>query len=177
MTTIERLTTDQACAALPELIELLQDAVAHGASVGFLPPLTNADAEHYWRDMIADLQRGTRILLVARDGAGVIGTAQLDLPSKPNARHRAEVQKVLVHTRARRQGIGRALMLEIEAVARQIGRSLLVLDTRQGDAAEQLYHQLGYVVAGTIPQYAQSAGGQLDASIFFYRILADNDKR
>lgn len=175
MTTIERLTTDQARAVLPDLIELLQDVAAHGASVGFLPPLTSADAEHYWQDVIADLQDSARLLLVARDGAGVTGTAQLDLPSKPNARHRAEVQKVLGQTRARRQGIGRALMLGIEVVARQIGRSLLVLDTRQGDAAEQLYRQLGYTVAGTIPQYAQSADGQLDTSVFFYRILPDND--
>ena len=151
----------------------MQDSVAHGASIGFLPPLADDEAQHYWQGVIADLRHRSRMLLVARDEAGVIGTAQLDLPWKPNARHRAEVQKVLVHSRARRRGIGRALMLEIEAVARQAGRSLLVLDTRQGDPAEQLYRQLGYIAAGVIPSYAQSADGQLDPCVFFYRLLPD----
>lgn len=170
---IEELNPESAVAALPELVALLQDAVDDGASVGFLPPLSRAEALAYWGDVLEDLERGTRLLLVARDEAGVVGSIQLDLPSKPNARHRAEVQKLLVHTRARRRGLARALLTALEHRALQAGRTLLVLDTRQGDAAEQFYLRQGYTVAGTIPGYARSANGQLHGSVFFYRLLAE----
>jgi ribosomal protein S18 acetylase RimI-like enzyme len=174
MLTIEQLTAGQAAAALDELVELLQDAVASGASVGFLPPLSSAEARDYWGVVCAAVGHGARMLLVARQGRQVIGSVQLELPAKPNASHRAEVQKLLVHTRARRQGIGRRLMEEVEAAALQAGRTLLVLDTRQGDAAERLYARHGYTRAGAIPQYAQSADGTLHTTVFFYRVL-END--
>lgn len=171
--TIEELNPDSAAAALPELAALLQDAVRDGASVGFLPPLSQREALAYWSEVLEDLERGTRLLLVARDQDGVAGSVQLDLPGRPNARHRAEVQKLLVHTRARRRGLGRALLVALERRALQAGRTLLVLDTRQGDAAEQLYLRQGYTAAGVIPGYARGAGGQLDSTVVFYRRLAE----
>lgn len=112
------LTADEAVALLPALRELLQDAVASGASVGFLPPLADAEADEYWAGVIAALRAGSRALLVARDDAGALtGTVQLDLPTRANGRHRAEVAKLLVHRRARRQGLGRALMRALEGAA------------------------------------------------------------
>ena len=87
----------------------------------------------------------------------------------PNAKHRAEVMKLMVHRRARGQGIGRALMLGLEEEARRVGRTLLVLDTRAGDAAERLYARLGYTRVGVIPRYARSASGSLDDTVYFYR--------
>ena len=171
MITIERLTGAQLHDAQAELIQLLDDAVTSGASVGFLPPLAPSEAQSYWQGVGADLEHETRALLIARDAAGIVGTVQLELPSKPNARHRAEVQKLLVHTRARRQGIAQMLMDAIEALAAQEGRRLLVLDTRHGDDAERLYRRRGYVEAGTIPLYARSADGSLHTTIIFYREL------
>ncbi|HEY0735935.1 MAG TPA: GNAT family N-acetyltransferase [Herpetosiphonaceae bacterium] len=171
MITIERLTSARLQAVQSELIRLLDDAVASGASVGFMPPLAPSEALHYWQSVSADLEREARALLVARDDEGIVGTVQLALPLQPNARHRAEVQKLLVHTRARRKGVGQALMAAIEALAVQEGRNLLVLDTRQGDDAERLYRRLGYIEAGAIPLYAQSADGSLHTTIFFYRQL------
>jgi ribosomal protein S18 acetylase RimI-like enzyme len=96
---------------------------------------------------------------------------QLDLVTKPNRIHRAEVQKLLVHTRVRRQGLGLALMNAVEAVAREAGRSLLLLDTREGDPAENLYLALRYTKLGVIPNYARSLNGLLEGSVFFYRFL------
>jgi acetyltransferase len=90
---------------------------------------------------------------------------------RPNARHRAEVTKVMVHTKTRRQGIGRALMRVVEAEARRRGRTTLVLDTRRGDHAERLYAGAGWTLAGLIPKYARSANGRLDASAFYYKLL------
>jgi GNAT superfamily N-acetyltransferase len=170
---IEALDREAARRYEPALIALLQDSVDGGASVGFLPPLTLTEAKAYWRTVADAVGAGTRVLLVARDGTDVVGTAQLDLATRPNARHRAEVMKVMVHRTARRGGIGRALMLTLEVEARRLGRTTLVLDTRQGDHSERLYLSVGWRFAGVIPRYARSAGGQLDPSAFYYRLLDD----
>ena len=168
---IERLDAQQTAENLPGLVALLQDSVDSGASVGYLPPLSDEDAMDYWHSVIGEVQAQARILWIARQADRLIGTVQLYLEGRPNGRHRAEVQKLLVHTQARRQGVGRALMAALEAAARAAGRSLLVLDTRQGDASELLYAKIGYIKAGTIPDYARSADGGLAASVFYYRRL------
>ncbi|HNP74440.1 MAG TPA: GNAT family N-acetyltransferase [Kouleothrix sp.] len=171
MLTIEQLSPEAAHAALPALADLLADSVASGASIGFLPPFGAAEARDYWEAVIADMRQASRLLLLARRDAAPVGTAQLELATKPNALHRAEVQKVLVHSQARRQGIGRALMAALATLARQHGRSLLVLDTRQGDPSEQLYRSAGYTLAGTIPGYARNADGTLAATALYYHVL------
>jgi ribosomal protein S18 acetylase RimI-like enzyme len=96
---------------------------------------------------------------------------QLDLSTRANGRHRAEVIRLLVHRRARRRGLGRALMEAVEAEARRRERTTLVLDTRAGDPSEALYQSLGWQRAGVIPRYARSANGAFDASAFYYKLL------
>ena len=171
MIAIEQLTADQAHINVDDLVELLRDSVAGGASVGFLPPLEIDEARAYWSGAIADMAEGALLLLIARQEGSVVGTIQLALAQKPNARHRAEVQKLMVHTRARRQGIGQALLTAADDAARRAGRTLLVLDTRAGDPSEQLYLKHGYTRVGAIPQYARSANGELHATAIFYRLL------
>ena len=172
MTTVEVLDADATARSAGALAAILKDSVDGGASVGFLPPLGAAEATAYWREVADAVRGGTRVLLAARDSdGGLVGTAQLDLPEKPNARHRAEAMKVMVLTRARRRGVGRALMLALEAHARRLGRTTLVLDTRQDDPSEKLYLSVGWRPAGVIPRYAESAGGALDGSAFYYRLL------
>lgn len=168
---IDILRHEEEPAVQAELIHLLQDTVASGASVGFLPPLSDEDAREYWHAVFEEVAGGTHILLVAREAGRIVGSVQLALATKPNASHRAEVQKLFVLQTQRRRGTGRALMQAIEQVASSHGRTLLVLDTRQGDAAEQLYRKIGYCEAGVIPAYARGAAGELHATIFFYKIL------
>ena len=156
-----------------QLADLLQDAVEDGASVGFLPPLTLEQAEDYWQGLTDDVAKGNCLLWIAQQDERTVGTVQLLLAGKANGLHRAEVAKLLVHTTARRQGVGRLLMLAAEEQAASLGRSTLVLDTRQGDAAEALYQAMGYHKAGTIPQYARSASGDLDATTFYYKLLPE----
>lgn len=153
---------------IAELAEILVAVVVQGASVGFLPPLTADAAEAYWR---TGLEPGT-ILLVAEQDGRIAGTAQLALALRPNGRHRAEVNKVLVHPAFQRQGIGRALLEAIEVIARREGRTLLHLDTREGDPANRLYQSLGYIEAGRIPCWARSADSTLQATVFYYKLLA-----
>ncbi len=171
---VEVLGVDQAAREIRALVGLLQDAVDSGASVGFLPPLGEAEGEAYWRAVVESVREGSCVLLGAREADGaLVGTAQLLLAMRANGSHRAEVAKVIVHTKARRRGIGRALMLALEGRARGLGRTTLVLDTRRGDPSEQLYTSVGYTLAGVIPRYARSANGALDPSAFYYRVLTE----
>lgn len=168
---IELLNPIQAQAALPDFVDLLCATVDQGASVGFLPPLPAPEAEHYWQTILADLAQSRLLLWGARQEGRIVGTVQLHPVPKPNGSHRAEVAKLLVHPRSRRQGIARALMLALEKEARARGRITLVLDTRQGDPSERLYTELGYVKAGVIPNYARNGEGTLDPTVFYYKLL------
>ena len=122
-------------------------------------------------EVFEEVARQSKILLVAFKGETLVGTAQLALATKPNAPHRAEVQKLFVHTGARQQGIAQILMKAIEEEAQKAGRSLLVLDTRQGDPSEQLYQKLGYIQSGIIPQYVIDETGQFSATVVYYKII------
>lgn len=154
-----------------ELSALLIDCVGSGASVGFLPPLPAPEAEQYWDGVSGDLRGGGRVLLIARAGDHIAGAVQLSLCMKANGRHRAEVEKLMVHTSHRSGGLGRALLGAIEQVAREHHRTLLVLDTRTGDVASTLYRKTGYTECGQIPAFALSANGQLEGTTFFYKQL------
>jgi GNAT superfamily N-acetyltransferase len=156
---------------LDALDALLRDAVASGASVGFLPPLAPEESRAYWQETLAEVAAGTRLALGAWLDGGLVGAVQVALATKPNARHRGEVQKLLVHTKARRQGIAQALLGAIEHMALESGRALLILDTEQGSDAERLYRRVGYSEAGVIPRFAATAAGPLTATVIFYKEL------
>lgn len=155
----------------PTLGALLRDAVESGASVGYLPPLEQDMAAAYWQEVERDVAAGRRVLLAAFEGPDLLGSVQLELAQKANAGHRAEVQKLMVFRTARRRGVGRALMAEAEEAALVRGRTLLVLDTRAGDDAEQLYRALGWTEAGRIPAYARAANGKLEPTVLFFKQL------
>ncbi len=171
---IEELEATTAAAEVPALAEVLQASVEAGASVGFVLPFPQAEAEAWWRaEVLPALAQGERRLLAARLGGRLVGTAQLALAERPNGRHRAEVAKLLVHPAARRRGVARALMRRLEALALAEGRSLLILDTREGDAAQPLYASLGYSLAGVVPGYARAPEApRLEATAFMYKRLA-----
>ena len=153
--------------------DVLHSTVRAGGSVSFVLPFSIGDARAFWRDrVLPGVRAGTRRVLVARDGERIIGTVQLDLATPPNQPHRADVLKLLVHPDARRQGVARALMLEVEAIARAEGRTLLTLDTVTGGSAERLYLSLGYVAVGVIPGYARPpAGGELEPTTILYKVV------
>jgi len=155
------------------LVELLRECVAGGASIGFLAPLAVEEAEAYWRKVIGDLASGGRTILVAREAGGrIVGSAQLAYETKPNGRHRAEVQKVMVRPAQRRRGIAARLMGAVEAQARTRGVWLLFLDTSDGHAgARTFYEALAYVYAGGIPGYALDPHGTPEANAIFYKTL------
>lgn len=150
-----------------ELSRVLIDVVQEGASIGFLPPLQMEAAQAYWTSVLDDHVK----LWVAKVNGVIVGTVQLHLVTKPNGTHRAEIAKLLVHPTAQRRGVGRSLMINAESRARVENRSLLVLDTREGDPSNSLYRSLGYEEAGRIPYFAQSAEGHLDTTVLYYKRL------
>ena len=168
---IERVSREQGLADIDELIAVLRDSVDNGASVGFLPPLTYDEAWRYWVKALDQVASGERLLLTARRDGRIVGTVALGLETRPNGAHRAEVQKLLVHSACRRQGIARALMTQVEDAARAEGKTLLFLDTREGDAAEMLYERMDYTRLGSIPGYARNADGSFDPTVIFYKLL------
>ncbi|HUI19296.1 MAG TPA: GNAT family N-acetyltransferase [Alphaproteobacteria bacterium] len=166
-----RQLTEVTEAQLRELALVLIDCVEGGASVSFMHPLALPKAVAFWRGIAGDAARGVRALLVAEDETGIVGTVQVVLGQPENQSHRADISKMLVHRRARRRGIGAALMCAAEDVARQCGKSLLVLDTASGDA-ERLYARLGWTLVGIIPDYAFWPKGGLGSTSYYYRRLA-----
>ncbi|UOQ72617.1 GNAT family N-acetyltransferase [Hymenobacter cellulosilyticus] len=168
---IRELTAAEAQAQIPALTALFQDALDSGAALGFLAPTAPGELEAYWQEVAEAVAEGNRILLVADDNGQLLGTTQLDLATKSNGLHRAEVCKVMVHTQARRQGIARRLLEAVEEKARQRQRTTLLLDTRQHDPSEQLYQRLGYVAGGVIPDFARSSSGELHATVIYYKLL------
>jgi GNAT superfamily N-acetyltransferase len=159
-------------AQIEGLADVLIDCVEGGASVSFMSPLPRDRAVAFWRRVGQGVVAGERVLLVAEDARGVCGTVQLVLDQPENQPHRAELAKLLVHRRARRHGLGEALMRAAETAARECGKSLLVLDTAS-EEAERLYERLGWVRVGAVPGYALLPQGGLCGTTFYYRDLGD----
>lgn len=155
---------------LPALTALLLDSVAHGASLGFLADLDPAVATAWWRAVL-DRLGPAHLLWTLHEGERLIGTVQLALCEKPNGRHRAEVQKLIVHSTARGRGLASVLLRALEQAAAALGCSLLVLDTEAGSLAERVYAHLGWLKAGEIPAYAASPDGRLAPTALYYKLL------
>lgn len=168
---IRMLDAAATAAHAAQLRALLLDAVAHGASVGFVSPLGDAAADAYWREVQEAVAAGSRILLVGWRDHVMVGTVQLDLCMKPNGSNRAEVQKLLVHSGARRTGAATALMAAAEMQALALRRGLLFLDTEAGSGAESLYQRLGYTRVGELPEYCATPDGAWRATAIYYKTL------
>lgn len=148
-----------------ELSELLIQVVEDGGSIGFLPPLELVDAMNYWEEVLSPNVH----LFVAKRNNRIIGSIQLHMCTKPNGLHRAEIVKLMTNPHYRRNGIGRLLMEKAEEVAVKEKKSLLILDTREGDPSNLLYNSLGYIKAGKIPNYVKSVNGELHGTNIYYK--------
>jgi GNAT superfamily N-acetyltransferase len=168
---ILQLEASQIEGLLPQLVPLLQHVVDAGASIGFIMPLATEEAEAYWKSVISPICDNSRLLWVARLDGATVGTVQLDLCQRKNGLHRAEVMKLMVHPAQRGRGIAKALMAAMEAEAKKLGRTTLVLDTLKGDSGEHLYQALGWIKSGEIPDYVYDETGNLQATVIYYKLL------
>ncbi|MGM7700584.1 GNAT family N-acetyltransferase [Pseudalkalibacillus sp. Hm43] len=150
---------------LEELSTLLTQVVENGASIGFLPPVDGLIMQSYWSSVVSP----EIIIIVAKFEGRIVGSVQVHLCTKQNGGHRAEIAKLMTHPDYRRKGIGRLLMEAAEKRATSEGRTLFILDTREGDPSNLLYSSLGYVEAGRIPDYAMSLDSKLEATVIYYK--------
>ncbi|CAI4199958.1 Acetyltransferase [Acinetobacter baumannii] len=153
------------------LLLLLEDSVNNGASIGFLAPIEKNEILNYWREVNHKLAQGNSHLWIAIQEGKVVGSVQLSLVSKKNGVHRAEVEKLMVLTAARKQGIATLLLNKLENFSKEKGLRLLVLDTREGDVSELLYSKIGFVRVGVIPNFALSSNGNYDGTAIYYKKL------
>jgi ribosomal protein S18 acetylase RimI-like enzyme len=145
--------------------------VDEGAFMSFKKPLARDNAIRYWTKVADRCSSGQSAVLVAEDERGLIGTVTLVLAMPDNQQHRAELVKLMVASRSRGTGLGLKLLRAAEALAVELGRTLLVLDTVTGSAAEGMYERHGWTRVGEIPSYAQGPDGVLEPATIFYRLL------
>ena len=165
------LSPDELSASLIALGGLLKACVEEGAGIGFILPLSQEKAEHFWSAQLPAVEEGSSFVIIARQEDEITGVVMLVLAPQDNGGHRADVAKLMVHPNHRRKGLARKLMRAIDHLAMSQGRWLLVLDTVTGDRAEQLYPTCGYQKVGIIPDYAYGSHGTLDATTVFYKDL------
>lgn len=150
-----------------QLAELLVAVAEQGASIGFFPPLDLDVAKDYWKHV----PQPNVLLLVARQADRIVGTVNLDCSTKQNGQHRAEVNKLLVHPKAQRLGVGRKLMTALEVTALEHGRTTLYLDTREGDGSNAFYESQGWTKVGVIPRATRNVRGEYESTVFYYKLL------
>ena len=159
--------------ATPEVIEALSETlietVAHGGSVSFMHPLAPEVAAAFWTKSLAAAEDGSRVVLGALDDGQLVGTVTLHLDCPPNQPHRGEIAKMMTRVSHRGRGVARALMVEAERIARELGRTLLTLDTATEEGAGPFYEKLGFVKAGVIPEYALKPHGGLCGTIIYWK--------
>jgi GNAT superfamily N-acetyltransferase len=168
---IRRVAATEAHDCVEPLADILVDCVEGGASVGFMLPIARKTATDFWRKVADGVAAGERVLLIAEDEQGIVGTVQLILSLPQNQPHRGDVVKMLVHRRGRRQGIAEKLLAVLDEEATKEGRNVLVLDAVTGGDAERLYMRTGWQVAGSVPKYALMPNGGYCATTFMYKHL------
>jgi ribosomal protein S18 acetylase RimI-like enzyme len=151
------------------LSEILIETVANGGSVSFMHPLSREDAERFWDGSLAAAERGERVILGARDGEELVATVTLLLDFPPNQPHRAEIAKMMTCMSHRGRGLARALMVEAEKRAVELGKTLLLLDTASEEGASGLYEKLGFTLAGEVPDFALKPHGGLTGTKFYWK--------
>ncbi|MBN3788428.1 GNAT family N-acetyltransferase [Burkholderia sp. Ac-20353] len=170
---IRHVDASEALACIDALADVLIDCVEGGASVSFMLPIARATARDFWKRVADGVATGERILIVAEDADGrIVGTVQVVTAQPENQPHRADVAKMLVCRRARRQGIAARLMAAVDAAARAAGKTVLVLDTVTGGDAERLYERAGWQRVGVVPNFALMPDGAPCATTFFHKQLA-----
>jgi ribosomal protein S18 acetylase RimI-like enzyme len=153
------------------LAALLVETVDGGGSVSFMAPLAMEDARAFWRRSLEAAGRGERVVLGAFAGETLASTVTLHLDCPPNQPHRGEIAKMMTAVAYRGQGAASLVLQRVEALAREAGRTLLVLDTASEGGASGLYERHGWTYAGEIPDYALKPHGGLVGTKLYYKRL------
>jgi ribosomal protein S18 acetylase RimI-like enzyme len=153
--------------------DLLRELVSAGAALGWVDPPPPEEVHALLAQIQADAARGDASLAVAleprAEGDRLIGLGYWRRYARPTHRVHADVEKVAVDPRFQGRGVGRAIMTELVAAAREAGIEVLTLDLR-GDnaAAERLYTSLGFRRYGRLERFV--AVGDVRYDKLFYAL-------
>ncbi|WP_135228147.1 GNAT family N-acetyltransferase [Deinococcus fonticola] len=154
------------------LAEVLIATVAAGGSVGFMHPVSPAQAQAFWQAAFNEADAGNRVIFGAWEGQRLLGTVTLLTALPPNQPHRAEIAKMMTHPQARQRGIATRLIQAAEAEAAARGKTLLVLDTASDEGAGPFYEKMGYSLSGEIPEFALKPHGGLTGTLLYWKRLS-----
>lgn len=170
------LSADDLRFATRDFATLLINCVTHGASIHFLKTIGQLKAVMFWNAIADQAAKDGRVIFAIRrtDDNALVGTVQVVPAAPENQPHRAEIAKMMVLKTERNKGLGEVLMRAAEDAAKQMGKTLLTLDTATGSAADRLYTRLGWTKVGDIPDYALTPEGELCSATVFYKKLDAN---
>jgi GNAT superfamily N-acetyltransferase len=117
-----------------------------------------------------DRLRQSRHVVVAEEGGTLVGVAAADLSAW---NRRVQVEAFFVAPRARRRGVGRALMASVVAFAREVGAGCVWLETQNVNyPAVQFYRHLGFRLCGFDDRlYDPETPEAREVALFFARDL------
>lgn len=115
----------------PYLAAIHASCITHDRAIcTFLPPLSHEKLLHWWKERIAEVADGTRLIwilvLVGRGplkGPDVMGVVMLSMPPSETGSFRGAVEKLLVQRSFRGKGGARLLMAALESGAAKLARS------------------------------------------------------
>ncbi|MDR3007710.1 MAG: GNAT family N-acetyltransferase [Sphingobacterium sp.] len=164
---------------ITELVDLTFNIVQGGASIGFMDDLTVEQARIFWSKVLNKVKQQKTVLIVAKNSVTnqITGTVQLQIDLPSNQAHRADVAKMLVHSDFRRMGIAQKLLQQIEKIAIDLKKTLLVLDTVTDSPAYLMYQKCGWTIVGDIPNYALLPNGLPCSTTYFYKNLNNSAEK
>lgn len=155
-----------------ELAHLLTNANTGGLPGLLSPEDTPAAAETFFHDLREAIAKNQRLLWIARNEQGLVGTVQLELASGATPPQCGTVSTLVVDTSARRQGVAKQLMRELENTAFSLRRGLLSLDIQAGTPAEAFYKAQGYQCSGKTPaETAASYSSRHRGRVYFKQLI------
>ena len=164
---------------ITELVDLTFNIVQGGASIGFMDDLTVEQARIFWSKVLNKVKQQKTVLIVAKNSVTnqITGTVQLQIDLPSNQAHRADVAKMLVHSDFRRMGIAQKLLQQIEKIAIDLKKTLMVLDTVTDSPAYLMYQKCGWTIVGDIPNYALLPNGLPCSTTYFYKNLNNSAEK
>lgn len=159
----------------PDLVDrvvgLWMDVIAAGGSVGFVPPVAEAEVRAAADTMLAGVRSGGSDVVVARQDDDVVGLGFLQVASSALSAHMGMVRKLMRDPRLGGAGVGARVLDEVERAARDRGLGLLTLRVRGGTGRERYYAAHGYHVDARLPAHLRVGGGRLVEEIVMSKAL------
>ncbi|KAI1142331.1 acyl-CoA N-acyltransferase [Hypoxylon sp. FL0543] len=166
---------------LPDIAAIHAACILQDQTIAtFLPPLEDSKIRKLWEDMAREVDLGIRFISILLNksepgtkakGSELVGVVTLSMPYSETGSFRGFVKKLFVSPNYRGRGASRVLMDHLETEAFERGKTLMMIDTEVGSAAEKVYPRLGYTEIGRVPRYGISPAGGLKDEVFFYKHL------